>query len=110
MVGGAVPVFQVYGFEWDYFTSNYLWGQTKPICGPSNIGGLRDNIFIPAIKEGAGEDANDNTAWMDQVDQDSLKWLTKWQSADDNKCDPGKVVTMTLAEVQALANGLVGLA
>lgn len=79
------PVFQVTGFETDYFNNNYLVGPTS-VCAPPNIGGLSGNTFIS---------------------------ITKTQllpgSVPGRVCDNGTRVNMTVAQVEQLARSRVGL-
>jgi hypothetical protein len=92
MLGGAKPVFQVFGFDLDFFDGNYLYAQTE-VCGPPDLGGLSGNVFIPAITEdtdGAGEGG-------------------QARAPGANKCDKGTTQTMTEAQLEALARSLVGI-
>ena len=98
MLGGAKPVFQVFGFDKDYFDNNYVYAQTE-VCGPPDIGGLSGNIFIPAISNGGGSSNDGNGS----------DYASETESFSSNRCDKGTTKVMTEAQLEALARSLVGL-
>ena len=108
MVHGATPVFQVFGFSTDYFDANYMWGQTKPLCGPSDIGGLRDNVFISQ---------NDTVHYPNTIQEAArsthrhggLVSRSRFEELSHDTCDDGILQNLTLAEIQNLAWKLVGI-
>lgn len=82
------PVFQVFGFNRDYFDNNYLLGH-DPVCGPPDIGGLSGNTYITVNGTRQPHDP---------------RFLNPSQ-----KCDPGETVAWSVEEIEALARSLVGL-
>jgi hypothetical protein len=63
---------------------------SSQVCGPSNLGGLKNNTFI-SIQNSHSDDV---------VNLDNPK---------GNTCDSSPPVKMTVAQVEALAHKLVGL-
>ena len=102
MLGQAKPVFQVTGFETDYFTDNYL-DMSGPLCGPSNLGALSGNTFI------TGYSSNNINGDENNKSGGSRNESVSVFSADPQKCDKGVQKAMTEAEVEALARKIVGL-
>ena len=92
----SLPVFQVYGFPWDYFDNNYIVGSGR-LCGPQGIGGLSGNTFITLPKDEARPGVAQNS-----VAQDS--------SGGGSTCVDGPVKQWTLQQLEALARALVGIA
>ena len=120
MVAGAVPIFQVFGFSTDYFVGNYLWGQTKPLCGPNDIGGLSNNIFIPLTDGNSdiGKSLAKNSVVGGSVVSEmegsppagrEVQGSDLFSFVSGDKCDLGTVQKMTLQDIELLAHGLVGL-
>jgi len=102
MLGGAKPVFQVFGFSTDYFNNNYVVGQTE-VCGPPTLGGLSGNIFIPNPK---------STTTLEETELGSSNATKKYEpmSMVPSKCDKSPPHVMTVAQIEALAHKLVGIA
>ena len=87
MLAGAIPAFQVAGFDTNVFDNNLL-DSPGPTCGPQGTKSIEGNVYFTIANE---DDANDVSA------------------ATDTICDKGTTKAMTVGEVEAVARKLVGL-
>ena len=112
MVKHAEPVFQVFGFSTDYFNFNYLWGQKKPICGPSDVGGLHSNIFLQQSDTAVQTRTTDGEAsFSSYVANGGMGEEEAFlvRQAGASKCDNGIRESWPLKKIQEFALNLVGL-
>jgi hypothetical protein len=95
----ATPKFQVFGFQWDYYVNNYIVGEGSQttICGPTNIGSMAGNTFVTITSTSRSRGAGD----VDPEEEDG--------DAGDGGCWPAKQTSMTVAQVEAVGKGLIGL-